>query len=1013
MYMKNFITFISVIIFSSLSLTAQSQSHTVEGNVVDTNGEPLIGVSILELGTSSGTVTDMDGGFKLNVKSQNAILRFTYIGFKEQEIIVDNRSSIHVILEDETSVLDEVVVVGYGTMRRSDLTGAIKSISMDDIPSTSVTNLTQSLRGFAAGLNVAGGSGAGSLPGMTIRGQNTLSASSAPLVVLDGIIFNGSIADINPADVDRIDILKDASSAAIYGSRSANGVVHITTKKGKSSKPSVNFDTSFGVQDYTNNPVKWMNAEQYAHRLVDYSYMQSLYTWYKKMPTGPSDKGGKPTHPGYSDEIVMGFLKSEDERKNWQAGNDIDWIKEVTRIAPKTNYNLNISGGGEKHNYFASVSHTNQSGVLKGDEFKRTTINLKVEGDIADWLTLGLNSSNSYRDYSGISADMYGAQNSTPLGSKYDEDGRYPTRFNDEFLMRHPLRYEYIDDSDLRKNIFLTGYAKVKFPFLENLVYDFNYSNNYSSSARKTYYPSYVDDGMAKQGVANVDNSEGTYWLFNHILRYVETFNEIHKIDVTLLYTQDKLHGNNSTIDANKFSNEILGYNNVGFAEQYSIGSGAYEQSSLGYMTRLNYSLMNKYLFTGTFRRDGFSGFGEKNKLANFYSASVAWNISEEKFMSDARNWLDHLKLRLSYGQNGNQGIGRYSSLSRMVTQNYVFDSTPYIGLAPSTLGNEGLGWEITNSNNFGVDFSVLDQRVSGNVDLYVAKTNDVLVRRNLPGSTGYANVWTNIGQIKNRGIEVELNTVNVKSPLTWESRLVFSLNRDEIVDLYGDGKDDIGNQWFIGEPISAIYDYERKGDVWTEEDLYSGNILNGFYPGQFKLTDINGDNKITASDDRKIVGYTTPNYRFGIGNTLTYSSFSLYFFLNSIQGGNGYYIGDLKRLLEATSDYDYAQRANQPAIRENWTPDNGVTNTPAIYNYPTIASGNYQDRSFIRLQDLSFSYNFDKKLLRQFKFENLQLYISGHNLYTWTNWEGFDPELGGFYDMMIRDLSIGLKIGF
>lgn len=298
-------------------------------------------------------------------------------------------------------------------------------------------------------------------------------------------------------------------------------------------------------------------------------------------------------------------------------------------------------------------------------------------------------------------------------------------------------------------------------------------------------------------------------------------------------------------------------------------------------------------------------------------------------------------------------------------------------------------------------------------MDLYVAKTNDVLVRRNLPGSTGYANVWTNIGQIKNRGIEVELNTVNVKSPLTWESRFVFSLNRDEIVDLYGDGKDDIGNQWFIGEPISAIYDYERKGNVWTEEDLYSGNILNGFYPGQFKLTDINGDNKITASDDRKIVGYTTPNYRFGIGNTLTYSSFSLYFFLNSIQGGNGYYIGDLKRLLEATSDYDYAQRANQPAIRENWTPDNGVTNTPAIYNYPTIASGNYQDRSFIRLQDLSFSYNFDKKLLRQFKFENLQLYISGHNLYTWTNWEGFDPELGGFYDMMIRDLSIGLKIGF
>jgi TonB-linked SusC/RagA family outer membrane protein len=559
----------------------------------------------------------------------------------------------------------------------------------------------------------------------------------------------------------------------------------------------------------------------------------------------------------------------------------------------------------------------------------------------------------------------------------------------------------------------LTGYAKVKIPFIKNLVYDFNYSNNYTTYNKKTYYPSYVDDGMAKEGVAKISNSESTYWIFNHILRYVETFNKIHKVDATLLYTQDKLYGSGSKIDANKFSSEILGYNNVGFAQQYSIGSSAYEQTSLGYMARLNYSLMNKYLFTGTFRRDGFSGFGSDNKLANFYSASLAWNISEENFMSGTKDWIDHLKLRISYGQNGNQGIGRYSSLSRMVTQNYVFDKTPSIGLAPSTLGNEGLGWEITNSNNIGVDFSLFNQRLFGNIDYYVSNTNDVLVRRNLPGSTGYPNVWTNIGKIRNRGVELELNSVNLDGELRWESRFVFSLNRDKIVDLYGDGKDDIGNQWFIGKSISSVYNYERLGDVWTEEDLYSGKILKDFYPGQFKLRDLNGDNKITAADDRKIVGYTTPNYRFGIGNTLSYKNISLYFFLNSIQGGNGYYIGDLKRLLEATSDYDYAQRTNQPAIRENWTPDNGVTDTPAIYNYPSIASGNYQDRSFVRLQDLSLSYTFPSKLIRPMNIQSLRVYLSGHNLYTWTNWEGFDPELGGYYDMMIRDLSIGLRVSF
>lgn len=1005
--------FLSIIFFLSYTLSAQSQVHSIEGKVVDVKGEPLIGVSILEVGTLNGTVTDIDGYYKLTFTSSDATLKFTYIGFEDFEIKVENRSNLDVILKDATSVLDEVVVVGYGTMRRSDLTGAIKSISMDDMPLTSVTNLTQSLRGFAAGLNVAGGSGAGSLPSMSIRGQNTLSASTAPLVVLDGIIFNGSIADINPADVERIDVLKDASSAAIYGSRSANGVIHITTKKGRDSKPVVSFDTSFGLQDYTNNPVKWMNAEQYANRLVDYNYFQKLYTWYKKKPTSPSDRGGKPAHPGYGEDIVLGFLKSEDEKNNYLAGNDIDWINEVTRVAPTSNYNLNISGGSEKHNYFASVSHTDQKGVLKGDEFERTTINLKVEGDITDWIKVGLNTTTTYRDYSGISADMYAAQNSSPLASKYDENGRYPTRFNDEMLMTHPLRYEYTDDSDKRKNIFMTGYAKVKVPFIKNLVYDFNYSNNFNSTNHRNFYPSSTDEGLSKQGLANIDHSESTYWIFNHILRYVETFNDIHKFDVTLLYTQDKLFGNSSAIDANRFSNEFLGYNNVGFAEQYSIGSGAYEQSSLGYMARLNYSLMNRYLFTGTYRRDGFSGFGENSKLANFYSASFAWNISEEKFMSDLRGWMDYMKLRVSYGQNGNQGVGRYSSLSRMVTQNYVFESSPYIGLAPSTLGNESLGWEVTNSTNFGIDFSILDQRISGNIDFYDASTNDVLVKRNLPGTTGYANVWTNIGQIKNKGIEVEVNTVNIKKPLTWESRFVFSLNRDKIADLYGDGKDDIGNQWFIGEPISAVYDYERSGDVWTEEDLYNGQILTGFYPGQFKLTDINEDTKITAAEDRKIVGYTTPNYRFGIGNTLSYKNFSLYFFINSIQGGNGYYIGDLKRLLEATSEYDYAQRANQPAIRENWTPDNGVTDTPAIYNYPTVASGNYQDRSFIRLQDLSFSYSFDKKMTKALNIENLQIYLSGHNLYTWTNWEGFDPELGGFYEMMIRDMNIGLKMSF
>jgi TonB-linked SusC/RagA family outer membrane protein len=985
---------------------------TVSGTVTDENGEAIPGVTVSVPGTTIGTASDLEGNYSLAVP-ERATLVFSFIGFESQSIDVGDRSVIDVTLVETISSLDEVVVVGYGSVKRSDLTGSIKSISMDDIPPSANINLAQALRGYAAGLNVQGGSTAGSEPSISVRGQTTLSASTRPLIVLDGIIFDGAISDINVADVEQIDVLKDASAAAIYGSRSANGVLLITTKKGEGRKPRINFNTYYGFQDYTNNPVKMMDAEQYARRLVDYNYFQYLYNWYAKSPTGPNDQGGRPVHPGYEDQSILNVLKSEDERENFRAGNEINWIDEVTQTAPISEYNLNISGAGEGFNYYVSGSYTDQKGVQVGDRFKRTTLNSKVEGDLTDWLTVGLNTSYSHRDHSGVEAEMQFAQNASPLASKYDEDGMYPVQFNEEFLMRHPLRSEYFDNEDIRKNIFATVYARVKVPGIEGLAYDFNYSNNYSTRSNNTYYPSNTYEGRTNNGRAIISNSERTNWIFNHILNYSNEIVTNHRVDVTLVYTRDKTFGKSSDMDANRFSNEILGYNNVGFAEQFTIGSGAWDESAVGYMARVNYIFNEKYLLTGTYRKDGFSGFGAENKFADFYSLSGAWNISEEAFMGNTNHWLDFLKFRLSYGENGNQGIGRYSSLSRMGTLLYAFGSNPAIGVGPTTLGNAGLSWETTQSTNIGVDYSVLKNRISGEIDLYTASTKDVLVTRSLPGATGYRSVWTNIGEIANNGIEAELRTVNLEGPLRWESRFVFSRNRDEIVTLYGDGRDDIGNEWFIGEPISAIYDYRRTGGIWTEEELYRGETHEGFYPGQFRLEDLNGDNTINPGDDRTIVGYETPNYRFSIGNNISYKNFTFSFLINSIQGGNGYYIGDLRRLLEATSDYDYAQRQNQPAIRENWTPDNGVDNAPAVYNYPKVPSGNYQDRSFVRLQDVSLRYMFDQHVLNRYNMQSLQVYISGKNLYTWTDWEGFDPELGGWYDMMMRDISLGIRLGF
>lgn len=1001
---------------TEVTLSDNFLQNTVTGQVRDSEtGEPLPGVNVSIQGTTRGTVTDLDGAYSLSLieDEEEAVLLFSYIGYTTQEVEIDGETSINVSLEPDLGRLDEVVVVGYGTVQRRDLTGSIKSVNMDDVPPAANMNLMQSLRGYAAGLNVQGGSAmAGDEPSFDIRGQTTLSASTSPLIVVDGIIYQGSISDINVDDVERVDVLKDASAAAVYGSRAANGVILITTKRGRGEGVNVNFSTYAGFQDYTNHPVRMMNAQEYATRLVDYNYMQDLYSWYGTNPTGPDDNGGKPVRPDVSDPSnVTPFLKSQEEVDNYLDGNEVNWIDEVTQRTPLQNYSLSVSGSTDLYNYYLSGSYTDQTGVLKNDKFNRTTLNTRIESDLTNWLRVGVNSSYTERDHSGMNVTMNYARNASPLVSVTDENGEYPMDYNSEMLMRHPLRNLLTDNSDLRDIFFLSGDVTVEIPQIEGLTYNFNYANTTTGRENLTFTPSDVYEASAVSGRAQVHNSGVRNWLINNIVSYNREFAGEHSINATLLYTRDHRDGNTNNITVTHFDNESLGYHNLGFGSQNSVSSSAWDENSEGYMGRINYGFMDRYLLTATIRRDGYSGFGEANKYANFRSMSAAWVASQESFMTGTRDWLDLLKFRLSYGENGNQGIGRYSSLARMGTTRYVYDGNPVIGVVPSALGNAELGWETTASINLGVDYSVLQNRISGAIDVYTSTTSDVLVSRSLPGATGYTNVWTNIGEVANKGFELELNTINTQGEVHWQTGFVFSLNRDEITKLYGDGQDDIGNQWFIGKPISAIYDYNRTGGVWTEEEHYNGETHDGFYPGQFRLEDRNGDGEIHPDDDRSIVGYATPNYRFSISNTVSYGNFTLSFLVNSIQGGNGYYIQDNSTFLEATSAFDYAQRQNLPAVRTNWLPDNGVTDAPAVYNYPSRESGNYQDRSFVRLQDVSLVYQFNRDAISQFGLGGLQLYISGKNLYTWTDWEGYDPELGGSSQLLMRSITGGLKL--
>ncbi len=988
------------------------QQQKITGTITDaTNGEPIIGANVVIEGTTIGTVTDANGKFTLNIQKSDAVLVISILGYNIEKVTLVGQAVIEIKLVPDITKLDEVVVVGYGTMKKSDLTGSVSRTSISDNAAQANTNLMQALSGASAGVNIQAAGLAGSEPSISIRGQTSLSASDKPLIVLDGIIYNGEMADINISDVESVDILKDASSAAVYGSRSANGVMLITTKKGKSDKPTISFNMAYGFQDMTNNPIKPMNAEQYAIRLVDFYYQQGLYAWYR---TNPTSDIGKPVRPDVTDRtIVAARLRTQEERDNYLAGNEINWVDEVTRIAPIQNYNLSFSGRTERSNYFVSASYANEEGIQLNDQFSRFTIHSNVESKVTNWLTIGLNTSYSYRDYSGLEADLgwnqTGALSASPLANNKIGMANYDMFLTGEAYMPYPLNNLYVTNSDIRNNLFLVGNAKVTIPWVKGLTYELNYSNTYSNRNNNTFYPVTTPSGAGNKGQAIKKPSEQRNSIVNNIVTYLRRIGD-HQINATLLYSRENNNAQSSTLNAQGFDNQVLGYNNMGLGTVATVASTAWEENSISYMARANYSYKNRYMITGTVRRDGFSGFGPNNKFANFPSLSLGWVASEEGFLQNV-NGL-YLKLRTSYGINGNQGIGRYSSFSTMGVNAYTYGSSTVIAVYPSTLGNADLSWETTASFNVGFDYGILNQRISGSIDVYKAKTSDVLVQRVLPPTAGYASVWANIGEIDNKGIELALNTINLKGKLNWTTNFNFSLNRNKISKLYGGETDkDIGNSWFVGESINSIYDYEFAGGLWTEKELYEGKTLANWYPGQYKYLDQNNDGVIEPIADRKIIGNKSPNYSFSINNSLTYNNFTFSFLLNSIQGGNGYFLADNSSVVNVSWNSDNVYRVNAAAVRPYWTPDNGVNNATGVYNTPAVHGGIYEDRSFVRLQDVSLSYKFSNKLLKTYKIDGCQFFVSGKNLYTWTKWSGWDPEIGVSNSPLLRNITVGFKL--
>ena len=953
---NNYITFSRA---NTVPVTDQAKKQ-VTGKIVDASGEPIVGANVVEKGTTNGTITDMDGNFTLEV-SEKALLVVSYIGYASQEITVGNQSQLSVKLHEDTETLDEVVVVGYGTARKKDLTGALTRVNVTEKETIPNVNAVQALKGSVAGVRVIDSGMAGTDGTIQIRGTTSITASNEPLIVLDGVPFSGgTLSDINTNDIESIDVLKDASSTAIYGSRGANGVIMITTKQGKTSKPRLSYNGYVGFSDFAHLP-KLMNAEQYLQLRKDAEVYMN-----QELP----------------------FQTIEEE--NIAAGRTIDPWEVIKQSAPMTEHELSISGKGESMTYYLSGSFTSQKSPLAGDQFKRLSVRANFDLNVTNWLKIGTYSSFTTKDFSGNAADWGNAARLSPYSSIRYDDGTLRRLPYGDGMVTNPLwNVEMKENQEISYGLFNNNFMIIKFP-LEGLTYQMNLSNNLRFKNVNNYTPAYNRDGSSWLGSGSKEHRYTHDLIFENIIKYNNTFAEKHNVDVTLMYGYEYNSANTSKLSSNNIFNDALGFNGLGIGENQTVSTSAEKSTAISSMARVGYRFDDKYMINLTVRRDGYSAFGKNRKYGTFPSVGLGWALSQESFMENI-SWLEFLKLRLSWGKNGNRGISSYESLSTMDMAKYVFGDggSTAIGLYPTSMANPLLGWETSQSYNLGLDFSVLNNRLSGSIDLYTTRTTDLLLEISIPSMTGYDTYLNNIGETQNRGIEITLNSENIRTKdFSWNTSLNFSSNANKILhlsgeDLDGDGKedDDIGKSRFIGYSMGSNYNYVFDG-IWQEGDDFS--IDKSAKPGDIKFKDLDGNGSI-GPEDRMVLHNNRPKFILSMNNVLSYRDFSLSFLFDFRYGG---YAAN-KWLNPGTEYYNRCNQLDLPY----WTSENPLNDRPSVgYSNPR-GWGFYESLTYLRLQDVSLSYNIPSSLTRKILLNNVKVYVSGKNLATWTGWHGWDPE--------------------
>lgn len=968
--------FLLILVFAGIS-NLWGQGRSVSGTVTDSNtGESLIGVSVTVKGVSVGTVTDIDGKYTLSSVPSGAALVFTYIGYEPKEVLVGNQTILDVVLQEDRQVLDEVVVVGYGVQKKSDITGSVTSVSKDRLGRLPVTNVLQAVQGAAAGVTITQTSSIpGDAPDALVRGQNSINANSGPYIVVDGVPISksgGTLNDINPNDIESMEILKDASATAIYGTNGANGVILVTTKRGVSGKPTIRYNGYLGVENFSNK-LKFANGKEMQERYKDYVAQNPGESFYNNSP-----------------------VMKEYEYENWEKGITTDWIDAVSQTGIIQNHNVSVSGGAENVKYYLSADYMDQKGIIKGFNYKRYSVRTNIDVNVTNYLTVGTSTYLVFHNRDGGRANFLMAEAMSPYGKMYEDDGSYAIwPMYSEQLFTNPLMWTTTNPERRQSNININGYADLNFENiwkpLKGLKYKFNGGYAYIPKRGNEYEGKSVN---RNNGWAKIQNEETQSYTIENILSYTRDIDK-HHFDLTALYAASRKKYQRSTAEAEKFVSDDLGWHNIGSAGTQKVSSYTDLYTTLSQMGRLNYSFDSRYLFTFTVRRDGSSVFGANNKYGVFPSVALGWNMANESFMQSVNPWLNTLKLRMSYGKSGNEAIGVYQSRVKMDNNMLAMGGASNMTLTPNSfMGNNDLTWETTKTFNAGIDFGLWSNRLTGNVDLYFSKTNDLLLKRNLPKISGYSTVYSNMGETANKGVEITLNSRNIVSKdFTWATTLVFSWNKNEIKDLYGDKKDDLGNRWFIGQPIGVIYDYVKVG-IWQEDEIAAG-LHNDWDPiaeaGDVKLADLSGpdgvpDGKID-NYDRTIQGQTTPKWIGGITNTFTYKDFSLSVFIQTVQG-----VKRNNNMIGIASD-EIGKR-NTTIEVGYWTPENrsnewrSLTKTSNKHGY-----GFPSNASFTRIKDITLSYNLPHKVVNKIGLGSLQMYVSGRNLFTFTDWIGWDPE--------------------